>query len=257
MVRQYALRDDNQWEWLQARLPGLVETVGVTGKDNRSFVEAVLYRYRSGSAWQDLPERFGDWKNVQRRFSRWAERGVWAEIFNDLAADSDNEYMMIDSRAVRAYQHCGGAKKKAGEDQAIGRSVGGLSTKIHALVDTLDNPAAFYLTPGQPWNLDGADILLPSLKADARLANKTYDANARVIEPLHQDGKIAVIPPKANPKTHRPHDKAFYKVRYRVENFFYKPKSFRAIATRYDKTARHFLAAIHLAYLTTRLTSTC
>lgn len=109
-VRRYALRND-QWERLKDRLPGRAETVGATAKANRLFVEAVLYRYRSGSAWRDLSERFGDWKNVHRRFSRWAVRGVWAAIFNDLAQEADNEYAMIDSTIVRAHQHGAGAKK--------------------------------------------------------------------------------------------------------------------------------------------------
>ena len=111
MIRRYALRDD-PWERIQNRLSGRPETVGVTARDNRLFVEAVLYRYRSGSAWRDLPARFGDWKNVHRRFGRWAERGVWAAVFNDLAGDADNDYAMIDSTIVRAHQHSAGAKKK-------------------------------------------------------------------------------------------------------------------------------------------------
>jgi transposase len=81
-------------------------------RDNRLFVEAVLYRYRAGIPWRDLPERFGDWKNVHRRFSRWAESGVWERVFQHLAADADNEYAMIDSTIVRAHQHSAGAKKK-------------------------------------------------------------------------------------------------------------------------------------------------
>lgn len=111
MIRRYGLRDD-QWERLRDLLPGRKETVGVTAKDNRLFVEAVLYRYRAGIAWRDLPERFGDWKNVHRRFSRWAERGIWNNIFTHLAADADNEYAMIDSTIVRAHQHSAGASQK-------------------------------------------------------------------------------------------------------------------------------------------------
>src|SRR5271165_5974385 len=86
--------------------------VGVTARDNRRFVEAVLYRYRAGVPWRDLPERFGDWNNTHRRFSRWAEKGVWQRVFELLAADADNEYAMIDSTIVRAHQHSAGAKKK-------------------------------------------------------------------------------------------------------------------------------------------------
>lgn len=110
-MRRHALRDD-QWNRIKDRLPGRPGSIGVTAADNRLFVEAVLYRYRAGIPWRDLPERFGDWKNVHRRFSRWAKSGVMDAIFQDLATDADNEYAMIDSTIVRAHQHSAGAKKK-------------------------------------------------------------------------------------------------------------------------------------------------
>ena len=111
MTRRYALRDD-QWERIENLLPGRADTVGVTAKDNRLFVEAVLYRYRAGIPWRDLPERFGAWKAVHTRFSRWAKSGIWENLFKHLATDADNEYAMIDSTIVRAHQHSAGAKKK-------------------------------------------------------------------------------------------------------------------------------------------------
>jgi transposase len=110
-MRRYGLRDD-QWDRIKTLLPGQPGTVGVTAADNRLFIEAVLYRYRAGIPWRDLPERYGDWKNVHRRFSRWAKSGVWRRLFEHLAADADNEYAMIDSTIVRAHQHSAGAKKK-------------------------------------------------------------------------------------------------------------------------------------------------
>ena len=93
---------------------------------------------------------------------------------------------------------------------------------------------------------EGADTLLPDLTADALIADKAFDAKARVLEPLAQAGKVAVIPSKANRKDPRPYDKALYQARHLIENFFAKLKQYRAIATRYDKRAVHFLAAIHL-----------
>jgi transposase len=96
--------------------------------------------------------------------------------------------------------------KKDGKDQAIGRSKGGLSTKIHAMVDALGNPTAFFLTPGQAHDLEGADALLPQMQADALLADKAFDADARVIEPLLAAGKKLVIPPKSNRKVRRTFD---------------------------------------------------
>ena len=109
MTRRYALRED-QWERIKDLLAGRKGTVGVTAKNNRLFVEAVLYRYRAGIPWRDLPERFGDFRVVHTRFSRWANRGVWQQVFEHLANDADNEYAMIDSTIVRAHQHSAGAK---------------------------------------------------------------------------------------------------------------------------------------------------
>ncbi len=111
MTRRYALRDD-QWERIKDFLPGQPGYVGANGKDNRLFIEAVLYRYRAGIPWRDLPERFGDFRIVHTRFSRWCKTGVWQRIFETLAEDADNEYAMIDSTIVRAHQHSAGAKKK-------------------------------------------------------------------------------------------------------------------------------------------------
>jgi len=111
-MRRHGLRDD-QWDRIKDLLPGREGSVGVTAADNRLFVEAVLYRYRAGIPWRDLPERFGDPIKVHTRFSRWAKSGVWARVFVVLSADADNEYAMIDSTIVRAHQHSAGAQKKA------------------------------------------------------------------------------------------------------------------------------------------------
>lgn len=110
-MRRYALRED-QWEKIKPLLPGKEEDPGRTAKDNRLFVEAVLYRYRSGIPWRDLPERFGDFRAVHIRFSRWNQKRIWEKIFKILSEDSDNEYAMIDSTIVRAHQHSAGAVKK-------------------------------------------------------------------------------------------------------------------------------------------------
>jgi len=141
----------------------------------------------------------------------------------------------------------GGPSHKVGEDQAIGRSRGGLSTKIHALVDALGNPIGFFLTGGEAHDLVGADHLLPSMQADTVIADKAFDADERVHAPLAAAGKTAVIPPKANRQVSRDYDRDLFKARHLIENFFAKLKQFRAIATRYDKTKRNFLAAIQLA----------
>jgi transposase len=123
-MRRHALRDD-QWERIKHLLPGQQGWVGVTAADNRRFVEAVLYRYRTGLPWRDLPERFGDWKNIHRRFSRWTRSGVWKRVFEHLAADADNEYAMIDSTVVRAHQHSAGAQKNRARTRRSGARAAG------------------------------------------------------------------------------------------------------------------------------------
>lgn len=110
MQRRYGLRDD-QWDRIKNDLPGSEGHVGVTAKDNRLFVEAVLYRYRAGIPWRDLPERFGDFRVIHLRHQRWSRNGVWKRMFETLARDADNEYAQIDSTIVRAHQHSAGGKK--------------------------------------------------------------------------------------------------------------------------------------------------
>jgi transposase len=111
-MRRYALRGD-QWERIKDVLPGKPRDVGVTAKDNRLFVEAVLYRYRAGIPWRDIPERFGSFKAIHTRHTRWSQKGVWKRVFEALSQESDHEYAMIDATIVRAHQHSAGAKKKA------------------------------------------------------------------------------------------------------------------------------------------------
>jgi transposase len=246
MTRRYALRDD-QWERIKDLLPGKEGDVGVTAKDNRLFVEAVLYRYRAGIPWRDLPERFGDFRVVHTRFTRWTKSGVWEKVFKHLAEEVDNEYAMIDATIVRAHQHSAGAKNSSAEEEDIGRSKGGLSTKIHTVVDALGNPVSFFLTPGQSCDLDGADVLLPNVEAEAMLGDKAYDADERVIKVLEERGITPVIPSKSNRKEPRHYDTFLYKARHLVENFFAKLKQYRALATRYDKRSANFLGGIYLA----------
>jgi transposase len=136
------------------------------------------------------------------------------------------------------------ARKKAGKDQAIGRSRGGLSTKIHAMVDAPGNPVGFHLTGGEAQDLVGADHLRPDMQADMLVADKAFDADERVIRPLPATCKTAS---KANRKLRRKYDRHRHNERHLVESFFARLKQFRAIATRYDKTVRNFHAAVLLA----------
>jgi transposase len=115
------------------------------------------------------------------------------------------------------------------------------------VTDALGNPVAFHLTGGQAHDLEGADALLGAIAAPVVIADKGYDAEARVLAPLREAGKTAVIPPKRHRKTPRDYDRELYKARHLVEHFFAKLKQFRGIATRYDKRQRNFLAGVYLA----------
>ncbi len=115
-IRRYALRDD-QWNRIQDLLPGRKGYVGGTAKNNRLFVEAVLYRYRAGISWRDLPERFGDFRVVHLRHMRWAKRGVWQRIFEALAEDEDNEYAAIDATIVHAHLNSPKARREMPQPQ--------------------------------------------------------------------------------------------------------------------------------------------
>jgi transposase len=104
------LRDD-QWARMSRHIIGDGRTRGSSGRDNRLFVEAVLWVVRTGSPWRDLPDLFGSWNSAFRRFSRWSRKEVWWRIFAAMSDDEDFEYLIVDSTIVRAHQHSAGAKK--------------------------------------------------------------------------------------------------------------------------------------------------
>ena len=109
MVKRYEL-SDQQWERIAEILPGKAGDPGRTGVDNRLFVHAVLWVLRSGAHWHDLPTRYGKYKSVHKRFTRWAKAGVWERVFAALIKDPDNEYVMLDTTLVRAHQQAATGK---------------------------------------------------------------------------------------------------------------------------------------------------
>ena len=101
---------DSQWQRIEKLVPGKKGDKGRGGKDNRLFVDAVLWILRTGAPWRDLPDEFGKWNSVYTRFLRWARKGRWESLFKALADDPDFEHVMIDATIVRAHQHAAGAK---------------------------------------------------------------------------------------------------------------------------------------------------
>lgn len=109
MLRRHAISDE-QWERVKGFLPGKEGDPGVTAADNRLFLDAVLWIAKTGAPWRDLPDRFGNWNSAWRRFDRWARKGVWQRLFEELQ-DPDLEWLLLDSSIIRAHQHAAGAKK--------------------------------------------------------------------------------------------------------------------------------------------------
>ena len=123
MARRFEMTDE-QYGRVEHLLPGRAETPGATAKDNRRFVDAVLWIARTGAPWRDLPERFGDWNTTYQRFNRWAKAGVWARVMEALGGDADLEHLLIDSTVIRAHQHSAGAEKGAASRPSAAREAG-------------------------------------------------------------------------------------------------------------------------------------
>jgi transposase len=204
MNEQRFVASDVLWQRLEPYLPGKVSDAGATAKDNRLFLEAVFWRVRTGSPWRDLPPAFGHWKSQIRRFRRWARAGVFESLFNAMNEDPDFEYALIDGTIVQVHQN-GDRRKRGTRHQAIGRSRGGLTTKIVALVDALGNLVRFLLLPGQAHDMKGVAPLIRDVSFDALLADKAFDADW-LLQDLDQRGATPVIPPKANRKIQRDYD---------------------------------------------------
>ena len=241
---------DEDWDRIKDLLPGREGQRGVTAKDNRLFIDAVLWIGKTGAPWRDLLDRFGNWNSIWRRFDRWARKGVWEKVFGVLQ-DPDLEWLIIDSTIIRAHQHAAGARKGddgvgGQQDQALGRSRGGFGTKIHAAVSGLMLPVRILLTAGQEADVTHAEKLIEGLPIEVVIGDKGYDSD-KLVATIEEKGAKAVIPPRSNRKKQREYDKEQYKDRNLGERFWQKIKQFRRVATRYEKTARNFLAFVHLA----------
>ncbi|UKE72135.1 IS5 family transposase [Xanthomonas graminis] len=233
-----------QWERIEDLLPGKAGDPGRTARDNRLFVNAVRWVLRSGARWSDLPPRYGAYKSVHKRFTRWAAKGVWKQVFQALIRDRSNEYLMIDSSIVRA--HAQAATGKGGRlDSALGRSRGGLSTKIHLAADGQGRPLRFVLTGGQRNDITQARALLAGFRPRYVLADKGYDRR-ELVEVIRAQGAEAVIPPRSCQQP-RFYERTRYRRRNCIERCFARLKQFRRIATRFDRKPAHFLAFLYLA----------
>ncbi|WP_323991348.1 IS5 family transposase [Nguyenibacter sp. L1] len=236
---------DAQWAKIEPHCLGKLSDPGRSGRDNRLFIEAVLWIVRTGSPWRDLPATFGNWNTAFRRFRDWREADVFKRIFDALSGDPDMEYAMVDATIVKVHRHGQGAKGGP-QSQAIGRSKGGITTKILALTDALGNLVRFKLLPGNRYDTIGVAPLIDGINFEALLGDKAFDANW-IIEELDQRGAKVVISQRSQRKNPRAIDEEICKWRHLIENFFCKLKEFKRIAMRACKTDRSFEAMIYLA----------
>ena len=232
------LLSDEVWNKVRGILPGKEGDRGRTASNNRWFLEAVLWIARIGSPWRDLPAELGRGHTVYIRFSRWRSMGVWLRVLHALAGQTEIEHVLIDSTIVRAHQHSS-APSKSGP-QALGRSRGGLSNKLHLAIDSTGRPLRLIVTEGQVADILCATQLIEHLRTGAVIADKDYDSDAFVEEIRATRAKV-VIPPRSNRKKKRRYNRELYRTRNLVERFFNRIKHFRRVSTQYDKHADSYL----------------
>jgi len=236
---------DATWASLHAKLRAVP---GIWKRDIerlRQFVEAVVYVLRTGVAWEDLPERFGRPNSLYRRFRRWAAAGIWDGLFTAGVPEDALETVMVDATITKAQRFASGARGGGGED--LGRSRGGLTTKIHVLVDRRGRPLCYLLTPGQAADCRHAETLLEGVSFACLIGDRAYDTDA-LRAGCAEHGVEAVIPSKRNRKVPIPHDRERYRTRHRIENLFGRMKDYTRIVLRKDKTSRSYAGFVSLAF---------
>lgn len=187
----------------------------------RLVVEAMLYRMRVGCPWRDLPVSFGCWNSIYQQFNRWSSQNKLMQIFKILVQEPDLEWEFIDGSIIKAHQHSAGLPNK--EEQAIGKSVAGNTTKIHMAVDAHGLPIDFEITGGEVHDCKIAPEFIEKLpNAEHTVADKGYDSE-----------EVRDIIRK--------------KSRHLVKNLFARIKHFRAVATRFDKLKRNYASVVAMA----------
>ena len=237
---------DFEWSVIEPLLPN--KPRGVPRVDDRRVLNGIFWRLRTGAPWADIPARYGPHTTCVNRFNRWRKAGVWDRLLEAVSKAYDGDIQMIDSSSIRVHQHAANAQKKIDGSRCMGRSRGGLTTKIHALVDAEGLPIALKLTEGQAHDGRSAEDMLDDLgPGQILLADRAYDSDALRRNALAARGAWANIKPMPNRKNVPAFSPYLYRYRNLVERFFNKLKHFRGVATRYDKRADNFLAGVKLA----------
>uniref|UniRef100_UPI0019192CF2 IS5 family transposase n=1 Tax=Psychrobacter sp. 1044 TaxID=2772562 RepID=UPI0019192CF2 len=189
---------DNQWYKLRT----ILCQINVYDKPNlRLAIEAMLYRIRVGCPWRDIPDYFGKWYVIYQQYRYWRITGKWQKLMSIITQNYDGEWLFIDGSVVKAHQHSTGSASQ--QDEAIGKSVAGNSSKIHLVVDACGNPVRVEVTGGQVHDSKMAnDLIKQTIKDDteAVAADKGYDSQDIRICIMENNAK-AVIPVKSNSKS--------------------------------------------------------
>ncbi|WP_399937020.1 IS5 family transposase [Streptomyces sp. BBFR25] len=270
---------DAMWDRIKPLMPA-DPVRGRRWANHRRTLEAIAWKYRTGSPWRDLPDELSSFQTAHKRLLRWAADGTWERILAALLAAADGVddigwTVSVDSTVCRAHQHAAGARKRGPllqaepDDHVLGRSRGGLSTKVHLVSDGHARPLALRVTAGQAGDAPAFEVVMagirvprsgpgrPRTRPDAVLADRAYSSRA-IREHLRRRGIRAVIPQPADQVVHRLRrgraggrppgfDAEAYKQRNAVERCINRFKQWRGLAMRTDKLAIAYQAALHFA----------
>lgn len=249
---------NTQWERLQPLLPPQKPQTGRPALDHRRILNGILWMLRTGAPWRDLPERYGAWSTVASRFYRWRKAGIWQRLFEAMQQQADAEGKInwaihyVDGTIVRAHQHAAGSPRGA-EAEALGRSQGGFSTKVHLRAADDKHLMTFVLSPGQRHEVLGFEPLMvggavkrhrrgrPKHRPGRVVGDKAYSSR-KIRAYLRRFGIRITIPHKVNEHRSGPFNRAIYRMREQVERLINRLKQNRRIATRYEKCAANYRA---------------